>query len=96
MSTTIVLVLLHALEACLWAFLYLLLPGHAGLDSFHEAFYFSIVTITTLGYGDITLTAPWHILSGVEGMIGIVVFGLTTAILFAAIQNSWKMKTPPD
>jgi len=94
LSTSCVLILLHVLEALLWALLFMALPAHAGLKSLHEALYFSMVTFTTLGYGDITLNSDWRLLAGVEGMVGIVVFGLTTAILFAVIQKSWRVTHP--
>ena len=94
LSTAIVLLMLHVLEAFLWALLYLALPAQAGLKSLHEAFYFSLVTFTTLGYGDVTLNENWQLLAGVEGMVGIVVFGLTTALLFAVIQKSWRVSHP--
>ena len=91
MTTSLALLILHLLEAVLWAFLYMLLPAHAGLKNFHEAIYFSMITFTTLGYGDVTLNEPWQVLAGAEGMVGIVVFGLTTALLFAVIQKCWKI-----
>jgi voltage-gated potassium channel len=91
LSTAMVLITLHIFEAFLWAILYLQLPAQAGLKNFNDAFYFSMVTFTTLGYGDITLAQEWQLLTGVEGMVGIVVFGLTTALLFAVIQKSWKV-----
>lgn len=94
LSTSIVLLMMHALEAFLWALLYLALPAQAGLKSLQEAFYFSLVTFTTLGYGDITLHSKWQLLAGIEGMVGIVVFGLSTAILFAVIQRYWKINHP--
>jgi voltage-gated potassium channel len=92
LSTAIVLITLHIFEAFLWAILYLQLPAQAGLKNFHDAVYFSMITFTTLGYGDITLTREWQILSGIEGMVGITVFGLTTALLFAVIQKIWRVK----
>jgi hypothetical protein len=91
MSTALVLLILHLLEALFWAILFLQLPGQAGLENFHDALYFSMITFTTLGYGDLTLNSDWQILAGVEGMVGIVVFGLTTAMLFAVIQKCWKI-----
>jgi voltage-gated potassium channel len=91
LSTACVLILLHILEAFLWALLFMVLPARGGLDSLREALYFSMVTFTTLGYGDITLNADWRLLAGVEGMVGIVVFGLTTALLLAVIQKSWDV-----
>jgi voltage-gated potassium channel len=89
--TSIVLLLLHFLEMILWALLYIALPAKAGLGNFYEAIYFSMITFTTLGYGDITLSAEWNLLSGMEAMVGITVFGLTTALLFAVIQQIWKV-----
>lgn len=91
LSTALVLISLHVLEAFLWALLFLSAPAKSGFDSFHDALYFSMVTFTTLGYGDITLNPDWQLLAGVEGMVGIVVFGLTTAMLFAVIQKSWDI-----
>lgn len=91
LSTAFVLISLHVLEAFLWALLFLSAPAQSGLDSFHDALYFSMITFTTLGYGDITLNPDWQLLAGVEGMVGIVVFGLTTAMLFAVIQKSWDI-----
>ena len=91
MTTSLVLLVLHTLEAVLWALLYMVLPAHAGLNSFHDALYFSMITFTTLGYGDVTLNESWQILAGAEGMVGIVVFGLTTALLFAVIQKCWRI-----
>jgi hypothetical protein len=94
LSSALVFIMLHILEAFYWALLFIISPAHAGLDSLHEAMYFSMVTFTTLGYGDITLNADWQLLAGIEGMVGIVVFGLTTALLFAVIQKSWHVSHP--
>ena len=93
--TAVVLLILHMVEVFLWAVAYHFLPGRAGLTDFSEALYFSIVTFTTLGYGDITLNADWRLLSGMEAMVGITVFGLTTAILFAVVQKAWHAVNTP-
>ncbi len=90
-TTALALLVLHITEAVLWALLYMVLPAHAGLKNFHDAVYFSMVTFTTLGYGAVTVTEPWQVLAGAEGMVGIVVFGLTTALLYAVIQKCWKI-----
>jgi len=94
--TAVVLLMLHVVEVLLWASVYISLPGHAGLNNYAQAVYFSMVTLTTLGYGDITLSVRWQLLAGMEAMVGIMVFGLTTAILFAVIQRSWKFKHLAD
>jgi hypothetical protein len=90
--TTVALIFLHVIETLIWATVYVALPGKAGLADFSEAVYFSIVTITTLGYGDVTLHENWRILGGMQAMVGITIFGLTTAILFAVVQRFWKVK----
>ena len=89
--TAVVLLLLHFIEVVFWALFYFLLPDNAGLNNWPEAVYFSVVTFTTLGYGDITLNPDWRQLSGMQAMVGIVVFGLTTAILFTVIQRLWQV-----
>jgi len=89
--TAVVLLLLHFIEVVLWALFYFMLPDNAGLNNWPEAVYFSVVTFTTLGYGDVTLSPAWRQLSGMEAMVGIVVFGLTTAILFTVIQRVWRV-----
>jgi voltage-gated potassium channel len=91
--TAAMLLLLHFIEIIMWALLFFSLPEKGGLKSFSEAVYFSIVTFTTLGFGDITLSEQWHLLSGMEAMVGITVFGLTTAMLFAVIQRVWHLKS---
>ena len=89
-GTVLVLLILHALEIVVWAYAYLLLLPSGGLDSFEEAVYFSFVTFTTLGYGDITLTQGWRLLSGIEALNGIMLAGWTTALLFAFVQRTWQ------
>jgi voltage-gated potassium channel len=88
--TSVFFLLLHLIEIMLWAIAYRQLATSDELKSLGEAFYFSIVTFTTLGYGDITLSEQWRILSGVEAINGILLIGWTTALLFAVIQKGIK------
>jgi voltage-gated potassium channel Kch len=60
---TVWMFLAIVLEAGLWALLYLFNPLIEALPDMETAFYFSMVTFTTLGYGDVLLTRPcgrWH------------------------------------
>jgi voltage-gated potassium channel len=88
--TSVFFLLLHLVEIMLWAITYRQLVTPDELASLEQAFYFSIVTFTTLGYGDITLSEQWRILSGVEAINGILLIGWSTALLFAVVQNAIK------
>lgn len=89
-GTVLALLLLHTLEIIAWAYAYLMLLPSGELASFEEAVYFSFVTFTTLGYGDITLTENWRLLSGIEALNGIMLVGWTTAMLFTVVQRTWQ------
>lgn len=91
LSTGIVLLSLLIVEAILWALLFNSLPSRAGLSSLTEAVYFSMVTFTTLGYGDVVLAPEWRFLGPMEAMAGVTVIGLTTALLFAVVQRGWQV-----
>jgi len=88
--TALIVFALHTLEIVLWAGVYLTLVPVTELASFEEAVYFSFVTFTTLGYGDITLGEGWRLLSGIEALNGILLVGWTTAMIFAVVQNIWR------
>ena len=89
-STIIVLTILHTLQIIVWALAYLYLLPENVLDSYEEATYFSFVTFTSLGYGDITFDGVWRILSGIEALNGVLLLGWSTALLFAVVQRTWK------
>lgn len=88
-STAIVLIGLHVVEIVLWAVTYRIVAP-AQIETFEKAMYFSAVTFTTLGYGDITLSSEWRLLSGFEAIDGILLIGWTTAFLFSVLQRTWE------
>lgn len=67
-----------SLSAWSWAGVFLILGVFQSLE---PALYFSIVTFTTLGYGDITLNPDWRILASFAAVDGLIIFGLNTAFL---------------
>jgi hypothetical protein len=89
-STAIVLITLHIIEIFVWALAYIVVLPDGELQSLESAFYFSAVTFTTLGYGDITLSSDWRLLSGLQAIDGILLIGWTTAFLFAVLQRAWS------
>ena len=82
----IVLLLITAviIESMVWAVAYY---TTSALDSFHTALYFSIVTFTTLGYGDVTLSESWQLLGAFESANGIIIFGWITAMVVTMVQK---------
>ena len=89
-GTGLILVALHTLQIILWAWVYMLVVPSGSFQSMSEAVYFSFVTFTTLGYGDITLSGDNRVLSGIEAMNGILLVGWSTAVLFAIVQRMWQ------
>lgn len=84
--SVVVLILFVALlvEAALWAAAYVVLGA---IREFEEALYFSTVTYTTLGYGDVVLDERWRLLASFEAANGIIIFGWTTALIFVAVRR---------
>ena len=78
------------LEVWAWALLYLALNAVGSLE---EAAYFSMETFSTLGFGDITLSKYWRLLSSFEAANGLLMFGWSTALVFAAVQWIYRMRT---
>ena len=90
--TWVMVVLLGAalLQIAVWAGLYLVFEEVDNIHDFETAMYFSGVTFTSLGYGDITLPPRIRLLSVMEASAGLMMFGITSAIFVGAMQHSVK------
>ena len=82
-GVVILMFLASVLEVLVWAITYLALNAIQGLE---KALYFSMVTFTTLGYGEIVLDEQWRLLASFEAANGIIMFGWTTAIVIAVVS----------
>ena len=80
----LIMYLVAIIEVLIWGAAYLAFDAIAGLEN---AIYFSAVTFTTLGYGDVVLEGNQRILSSLEAINGIIMFGWSTAIVIAAVQR---------
>ena len=81
---------LNFVEAIICGFTYYLLPGITEFESIEKAIYLSLVTFTTLGYGDITINSANRMLAGFEAMNGVLLLGWTTAMMFSLLQLTVK------
>tara|TARA_Y100001934_G_scaffold268922_1_gene351710 strand:- start:485 stop:757 length:273 start_codon:yes stop_codon:yes gene_type:complete len=84
LSVAVFGVVVHTVEAWAWAALLLLFGEFTILP---EPLYFSVVTSTSLGYGDLTLSDQWKILGNFEAMGGLVLFGASTAFLIRVMER---------
>jgi hypothetical protein len=74
----------HLIGIALWALLFVICGEFQDLGI---AYYHSAVNYTTLGYGDLLLTPSWRLLGPLEAANGALMFGVSTAMVFAVIQR---------
>ena len=82
-------ILLHLIEIGVWAVFYTV---GGGMPDLPTAFYFSIVTYTTTGYGDVVLPPEWRLVGGVEALTGILMCGLSTGLFFAVLSRMFARR----
>ena len=83
----LLMLLCNFLQMIVWAGLFLMLGE---FETFATALYHSGVNFTTLGYGDIVMSAQWRLLGPLEAANGILMFGVTTATMTAAVMDVLK------
>jgi len=74
----------HLLEIAVWAVLFVICGEFPELGT---AYYHSAVNYTTLGYGDVIMTPSWRLLGPLEAANGALMFGVSTAMIFAVIER---------
>lgn len=74
----------HLIDIALWAVLFRICGEFTGIGT---AYYHSAVNYTTLGYGDLVMTPSWRMLGPLEAADGMLMFGVSTAIIFALVQR---------
>lgn len=84
------LTILHVVEITLWALGYLWLAPSGMFKDVEEAVYFSFITFTTVGYGDIVIEKHWRLMAGIQALNGIMLIGWSTAVLMAVAQRLWR------
>ncbi len=77
----------YFVQITLWAGLFMLLGE---FEDFATSIYYSGVTFATLGYGDIVLSKPWRLLGALEAGNGVLMLGISTGVMTAAVKEVIK------
>jgi hypothetical protein len=95
---------IYLLLGLIWALLYLLtmefspavfngIEAGSWEDNYSDVVYFSFVTLTTLGYGDITPAMPIsRVLTYLEAIVGVFYIAIVVASLIGAVLNESKQQ----
>jgi hypothetical protein len=87
----LLLAVLHGIEATIWAAAYVWLGA---LDSFKDAILYSRL-MTTRGASGLMLEQHWRMMGALEAANGMLLFGISTAYIFAVMQGYWSMLSDP-
>jgi len=87
-GTSLLATVLHGIEGAIWAAAYLFLGA---LPDARTAMLYSISAMTAYGHAALFLKDRWQLMGALEALNGMLLFGLTTAFLFAMIQRAWPL-----
>jgi len=95
MGATLLALAAHLIEIAAWALVFV---RCGEFRDFAAAFYSSAENYTTLGYGDVVMSVSWRLLGPLESADGMLMFGVTTAMIFGVIQRlvQARMHDPHD
>lgn len=85
----VIMMLGNFLQIMLWGTLFFWLGE---FTDFHQAVYHSGVNFTSLGYGDVVMSAERKLLGPLEALNGILMLGLTSAALLGILQQLTREK----
>jgi len=78
------IIAVHLVEIVAWGVLY---AWRGAMPDLQAAFYFSAVTYTTTGYGDLVLPTEWRIVGGIEALTGILMCAWSGGFFFAIVSR---------
>ena len=79
-------------EITTWALVY---TWKDAMTDIQSALYFSAVTYTTTGYGDLVLPQEWRLVGAIEALTGILMAGLSTGLFFAVVSRLLRIDARP-
>lgn len=74
-------------QVAVWALLFQFLGE---FEAYRDAFYFSAVNFSTLGYGDIVMSERWRLLGPLQSLNGVLMVGLSTAAFMTLLRDAVK------
>jgi hypothetical protein len=92
LTVILLMILLHVVEVFIWAGLY---AWVGAFPDFRTALFYSLGSYSTVGAEGLRPARQWEMLGGLEGLVGALMFGLSTAFIFAvmnAINQMWRHK----
>ena len=84
LTTAVGILAIHTVEIWTYAWLYDALGCFRGIE---DALYFSTVTYASIGYGDLLLPYEWRLVGAIEGAVGVIMLGLSTAFLVSILAG---------
>jgi hypothetical protein len=81
------LLLLHVVEMSIWAIAF---AAIGVLPDFETSLYYSLMSYTTVGYGDVVPLAPWRLIGPIEAAVGVLMLGWSTGFVVAAVQRIYN------
>jgi hypothetical protein len=92
-TSTLLASCLHGIEAGIWAAAYRFLGT---LPNPRSSMLYSLNALTSYGHTSLDLPEHWHLLGALEALNGWLLFGLSTAFLFAVIEKVWSVDEKPE
>ena len=87
--SVLLLTVLHAVEALAWAGAYVALGAR---PDFASAMLYSLSAMTSYGHANLFLAKEWQLMGAIEALNGMLLFGLSTAFLFAVLREHWPTR----
>ena len=87
------IMILHVAESSMWGTFYY---TSELFQDFETSLYFSLVSYTAIGYGDVVLPQKWRLLGAIQGVSGVLICGLSAAFIFAIMNAMFKARMRPQ
>jgi hypothetical protein len=88
-GVTLLALFAHLIDIAMWAVLYVACGEFTALSA---AFDHSAENYTSLGYGNVVMSASWKLFGPLEATNGLLMFGVSAAMIFATAQRLFRTR----